>query len=80
MRPGPETFHDTAAVFACAGDSLTFRRLTLVNPGDRLDAKGSVDFSRQLDLTFKSSGASGATYELSGPLSAPSVKKITTAR
>jgi hypothetical protein len=80
LRPGPETFHDAAVVFACSSDSLSFRRLTLANPTGRLDAKGSVDFSRDLDLTFKSSASPDTTFEFSGPLSAPTVKKITAPR
>ena len=78
LRPGPETFHEAAAVFTCASDALRFRRLTLVNPAERLDAKGSVGFSHQLELSLKSSTTPDATFALSGPLSAPSVKKIPT--
>jgi AsmA-like C-terminal region/AsmA family len=78
IRPGPQTFRDAAAEFTCSDNSIDFRRLIFDSPTERLDATGSIDFSRTLDLTFTSPSAPAATFQLSGPLSSPSIKKITT--
>jgi hypothetical protein len=76
LRAAPENFHEATAAFTCTDSTIDFSRLTLSNPAERLDATGSVDFSRQLDMTFKSTATPGAEFQLTGPLASPSVKKV----
>ncbi len=80
LRTVPENFREATAAFTCSDSSIDFSRLTLSNPTDRLDAAGSVDFSRQLNLTFKSTAAPGVQFQLTGPLASPSVKKVVEAK
>jgi hypothetical protein len=78
LRAAPESFRDANASFTCSDSTIDFTRLTLTNPNERLDASGSVDFSRQLDLTFKSSMIPDSSFQLTGPLTSLSVKKVPT--
>lgn len=78
LRAGPETFRDASAEFTCSDSAIDFRRLTLSTAAERLDVTGSVDFSRAIDLTFSNPATPDTSYQLSGSLASPSVKKIVT--
>lgn len=76
LRTGGETFREANAEFTCLDSSIDFRRLTFATPTGRLDATGSVDFSRGLDLTFVNTAAPAtANYQLTGTLASPSIAK-----
>jgi AsmA-like protein len=78
LRATPESFHEATATFTCSDSTVDISRLTLTSPTERIDATGSVDFSRQLDLTLKSNAIPGAAFQLTGPLASLSIKKIAT--
>ena len=76
FRTGAETFRDVNADFSCLDGSIDFRRLIFAAPTGRLDATGSVDFSRGLDLTFVNAATpTAASYQLTGTLASPSLAK-----
>jgi uncharacterized protein involved in outer membrane biogenesis len=94
-RPGTSAFREAAAAFSCAQRKIEFRELSFSGPGADIDAAGSIDFSRNLDLRMqmlpagasaaprvaKTSGAPAGeqAFHVTGVLSAPQIARIAAA-
>jgi hypothetical protein len=89
-RRGVSAFREASAAFTCAGGKLQFQDLLMTGPDETIDGIGTIDFRRNLDLrlqAFSRSAAtraapapvpSGATYQVTGSLAAPQIKRLST--
>jgi AsmA-like C-terminal region/AsmA family len=75
LRTGSETFRDATAEFTCSDGAIDVRRVIFTGANGRIEADGSIDFSRALDFTFANSAAPAASYQLTGTLASPSLAK-----
>ena len=74
LDPGSSRFPVGGADFHCANRIVTFAELTLSSAVYGLQASGTVDFSRNLDLAMRrtsDSGASPPEFHISGTLADP---------
>jgi hypothetical protein len=84
-RPGTSAFRQASAAFSCAAGKIQFQDLLLLSPDGRIDASGTIDFKRNLDMQVRvlpagpaapgagSSNPAQAAYRLTGPLAAPTI-------
>jgi hypothetical protein len=93
-RPGTSAFREAVAAFSCAQRKIQFRELSLSGPAVDIDAAGSIDFSRNLDLRMqllpvgppaprvaKTSAAPAGeqAFHVTGVLSAPQIARVAAA-
>jgi AsmA-like C-terminal region len=70
----PVKFASANASFSCAQRKIEFQRLAIeTGAGNTAVGTGSIDFSRNLDLSFRmrSAGETDSSFRLTGPLAAP---------
>jgi AsmA family len=77
----PTVFPAASAAFRCAHRTIELQNLSLASPPGRLiDGSGTVSFSRDLDIRLQNLSSPdarpGATYQLTGTLSAPQIRRL----
>jgi len=85
FRPGASQFAAADARFSLAAGKIQVESLQLSDRGDNLEAEGSVDFSRILDLRLHplsrpddklARDPGGKTIRITGPLDAPQISPV----
>ncbi len=87
VRPGASNFREASAAFSCGAGKLSFQNLMLLGPGGEIDASGTADFARNLDLRLtlfplreaeNPSGAGGTEeiFRFGGSLAAPQITRV----
>ena len=88
VRSGVSNFREASAAFACGAGKISFQNLMLLGPGGEIDASGSADFAKNLDLRLTffppphpsqvSTGANGSeeVFHLGGSLAAPQITRV----
>jgi len=85
FRPGASQFAAADSRFSLAAGKIQVESLRLSDRGDNLEAEGSVDFSRTLDLRLHAlvrpddrpaGDPPGKTIRIIGPLDAPQISPV----
>ena len=88
MRSGISNFREASAAFACGRGKISFQNLMLLGPGGEIDASGTADYTRNLDLRLtlfpplhsseisSSDGGTEEVFRLGGLLSAPQISRV----
>lgn len=87
VRPGASNFREASAAFSCGAQKISFQNLMLLGPGGEIDASGTADFAKILDLRLTlfplhdaeiPSGANGTeeVFHLGGSLAAPQISRL----
>jgi uncharacterized protein involved in outer membrane biogenesis len=87
-QPGTSSFREASSTFSCADGKVRFPDLVLLGPDATIEGSGSVDFGRTLDFRLRvpstvvtpriarASDALEEAFQLSGPLVAPKITRI----
>ncbi len=86
LRQGKSLFREASAAFSCKNGKVAFQNLSLIGSDGEIDGKGTVDFSRTMNLQLQvkpgftkgaavaiadAAGDSGKSYQLTGRLESP---------
>jgi hypothetical protein len=80
-QPGTSSFSEASSTFSCAEGKIRVPDLLLLGAETQIDGSGSVDFGRTLDFRLRvasSAAAQGEAFQLSGPLAAPKIARLST--
>jgi hypothetical protein len=90
LQQGASSFPEASSSFSCADGRILFPDLVLLGADAAIEGSGSVDFARTLDFRFRvpssvaaphvarASDALEEAFQLSGPLVAPKITRIST--